>query len=137
MQTLGRSMAKPVRSPDAGEKMDVVERKWLVLPLIDHAMRGSDDNIGRDQGSRAFHLAPVAGDVDLADRAPRGARLLDDLRAAIRRALWPILGAGSAAGKEQQREARDTGRAAQSRMSFCRHWLSGRPSPRPAAANLV
>jgi hypothetical protein len=74
-----------------GEEVDVFEGVWLLRDWIDHAMGRGHHQRRRDERTRAIKAGPVSRNIDLADRIPRGAALIqpnpivvaDDSRAQI------------------------------------------------------
>jgi hypothetical protein len=57
--------------------MYLVKGKWLAPPRIDNAMRRGNYQIVGDKGACAPNGVPVAGSVDLTNRSPRGALLVN------------------------------------------------------------
>ncbi len=70
VQTLGGSVPFVLRALHPGQEVDVMQGVGSLLPGIDDAMGGRQDDIGRNEGPRASAGPSVASDIDLADGLP-------------------------------------------------------------------
>jgi hypothetical protein len=70
VETLGNRVPFAGGPANPGEEMDILEGIGHPLPRVDDAMRGRDDDVGRNECSGAQPLRPVGSDIDLANRNP-------------------------------------------------------------------
>lgn len=77
METLRGRVAEPLGTPNACQEVYVMERKGFAAPWVHHAMGRREDEIVGDESACASYGAPIAADIDLTDRSPRGAQVVN------------------------------------------------------------